>query len=126
MNNNKEDTENNKCDKNAEKPRVIGRPFEPGNCANPNGRPKKGTAIADAMRDYLSGEIDTEGGKITRQQALVKAIYGKAMKGGDAAMRLLLNYVDGMPVQTNVNLSEDEDKEALIERGKAIIDRIKG
>ena len=86
------------------------KPCKPGETHNPNGRPKKGTAIADCMREYLAGEIDTEGGKITRQQALVKAIFQKAMKGGDAAQRLMMNYVDGMPIQTikNVDIVEDD------------------
>lgn len=75
------------------------KPWKPGQSGNPNGRPKKGTAIADCMREYLAGTIDTEGGKITRQQALVKAIFAKAMKGGDAAQRLMLQYIDGMPKQ---------------------------
>lgn len=47
--------------KSAEQPRQIGRPFEPGNNANPAGRPSgsrnKATLILDALADGEANEI---------------------------------------------------------------------
>ena len=33
----------------------LGKPWQPGQSGNPSGRPKKGMAISDAMRDILAG-----------------------------------------------------------------------
>lgn len=78
------------------------KPCKPGETHNPNGRPKLGTALTDVMREYLSETITDEHGnpikdKRTRAQAFVRAVYARAMKGGDAAQRLIMNYIDGMP-----------------------------
>ena len=98
MDNNKEDTENIDCIKNAEEKRIIGKPIQPGQVLNPHGRPKKGTALADVMREYLDAELENTPG-LTRKQAFVKAVYARAMKGGDAAQRLIWSHIDGMPLQ---------------------------
>lgn len=73
--------------------------WKPGQSGNPAGRPPKAVCLTDTMRAYLDGTIDTQGGQITRAEALVRAVYGNAMKGDVAAQKLMINYIDGMPVQ---------------------------
>lgn len=74
-------------------------PWKKGQSGNPAGRPPKAVCLTDTMRSYLDGTIDTGGGQITRAEALVRAVYGCAMKGDVAAQKLMMNYVDGCPVQ---------------------------
>lgn len=73
--------------------RVIGRPFPPGVSGNPNGRPKKGTALTDVMREMLEGNPEIK-----------KAIMAKLLKGaadGDLAfIREVLDRIDGKPTVT--------------------------
>jgi len=99
MDNNKEDTEDIEACKAGEKQERKPGTFKPGQSGNPNGRPKRGTAIADLIRKHSSEIIETEHGQITRGEAVVRAIYMKALKGGDAAQRLYLAYDSGMPIQ---------------------------
>ena len=75
------------------------KPAKKGEVRNPNGRPKLGNALSDIMREYLDGTINTDNGEITRKEAFVRAVYARAMKGGDAAQRLIMQHIDGMPVQ---------------------------
>lgn len=80
---------------------------------NRNGRPKKGTAIADCMREYLDGEIDGQDGK-TRKQAFVRAIYAAAMKGNTAAQALIWHTLEGRP-DSKIDITTDT-KPALQEQ----------
>jgi hypothetical protein len=69
-------------DTNTQKPR--GRPFEPGNSGNPQGRPK---GSRNKMTMALEALLDGEGDAITR-----KAIE-KALDGEMAALRLCLDRI---------------------------------
>ena len=85
--------------------------WKPGQSGNPSGRPKKGTALAEVLREYLNEEVDTPNGKLLRSSAFIRAVYAKAIKGGDAAQRLIMQYIDGMPVQTiKTQEIKDDDK----------------
>lgn len=67
--------------------------FLKGSIANPTGRPKKGTALTDVMREMLEVNPDIK-----------KAIMAKLLKGaadGDLAfIREVLDRIDGRPHQT--------------------------
>jgi hypothetical protein len=111
------ETESGETDKNGRLP--DGR-FGAGNCANPNGRPCKGDAVAEIMRAYLDGTIETDNGKITRKEAYVRAMYASAMKGNTAAQRMIWDHIDGMPKQkvetenkNTVIVYTDDDKKVL-------------
>lgn len=70
--------------------RVIGRPFLPGQSGNPAGRPKKGTALTDVMREMLEGNPDI------KKAIMAKLLAGAA--GGDLAfIREVLDRIDGKP-----------------------------
>lgn len=79
-----------------------GRPFKPGNCANPNGRPRKGHAIADEMRRILEEERTDPSNpkrKLTGKALYVEAVFRRAINGDATAMRLIWDHVDGPPAQ---------------------------
>lgn len=84
--------------KHALTPAMEAAKWKKGQSGNPAGRAPKGCALADVMREYLEGEIEGGNG-VTRKQAFVKAIYARAMKGGEASAKMIWNYIDGMPVQ---------------------------
>lgn len=74
--------------------------FGPGNVANPNGRPKKGMTLTDLMRDFL--ETTPTGQQLSYKDAFIRKVYKLAMEdGSESAIRLIWNYIDGMPVQKN-------------------------
>lgn len=64
----------------------------PGHTANPNGRPPKGYSITEMMREMLANEPELK-------KALGQAIIDKAKTGDTQAIKLLWNYMDGMPIQ---------------------------
>jgi len=66
---------------------------------NRDGRPKKGITITDIMQEYLKGDYAVGEKKIKRIQLFVAKAFNMAMKGDVGAIRLIWNYVDGMPVQ---------------------------
>lgn len=79
---------------NAKKKRGKGRPFQPGNNANPRGRPPKGYSIAEFMR----AKLEENGGQ--RLEALFAAMYQKATDPSTpiGAAQELLTRAYGKPV----------------------------
>lgn len=84
--------------------------FKEGNCANPNGRPKKGNCLTELAKAYL----DKKKGKKTNKDLFIENVYKLAMEGDVACIRLIWNYIDGMPVQ-NVAI-DDMTKNPLMEK----------
>lgn len=72
--------------------------FKPGQSGNPNGRPKKGTSLTELMREYLQ-EIDPATGK-ERRQTFIEKVQALAQKGDATALKLVWNYLEGMPQQS--------------------------
>lgn len=103
----------NQVKKHALTPEMEAAKWKPGESGNPHGRPPKGQALADVMREYLDGEIEGQSG-VKRKEAFVKAVYMRAMKGGDAAMKLIMNYIDGMPKQDIKLTTQEIDQSQFI------------
>ena len=82
--------------------------FQKGKSGNPAGRPKKGTAITDLLKEYLEG---CEPGKeVTRKQLFIEAVFKAAVKKLDvAAIREILNRIDG-PMTQKMDLQHDIGK----------------
>ena len=84
---------------NSEK-KVIGKPFKPGVSGNPNGRPKKGYAIADIIAAKLEG-IDDESKK-SNLETIISKITDKALEGDLQAFDRLMDRTVGKAVQYRV------------------------
>lgn len=79
----------------------LGR-FLPGVSGNPEGKPKGVRHITTLVKDALVKIGKTENGEgMKYETALVQKIIHKAIIDGDNAMiKLIWNYLDGMPKQT--------------------------
>lgn len=79
--------------------RVVGRPFEPGQSGNPNGRPKR-RHLADMLGEELAKPSRRDGR--SRDQRLVERLVTIALEGKRAealrAMQLIFAYRDGLPI----------------------------
>lgn len=73
-------------------------PWQPGQSGNPDGRPPKGYSITEMMRERMN-EVDQETGK-TYRELLVNRLLKLAIRKGDiTAIKLVIQYLDGMPLQ---------------------------
>lgn len=76
-------------------------PWEPGQSGNPGGR-RKTKPITDSLRAELEQPVRGKSGK-TKRQAMVDRLLLIALTGKRtealAAMKLILAYTDGLPVQ---------------------------
>jgi hypothetical protein len=87
-----------KCEEKQKKPR--GRPVQKGQVLNPNGRPKKGTALTDLLNEYLDKTKFGEN-KITGKQAVIQKLFQLAMQGDVGALKYLYDRIDG-PIKTEL------------------------
>jgi len=73
--------------------------FRPGQSGNPSGRPKGTRNLrTDLMEELAEKIVVTEGGQqktISKQQALVKAMMAKAMKGDTSAGKEIFSLAMG-------------------------------
>ncbi len=88
--------------KSAEKTEKKQRPahlFKKGQSGNPNGRPKgSGLCLTSLLKEYL--EKKPEGQKEEYKHLFVKKLLKKALVDNDIkALKLIINYVDGLPKQ---------------------------
>lgn len=61
---------------------------------NTNGRPKKGYSITEWFKEMLNSKPEVK-------DAIGKSITKKALEGDTAAMKMVWNYMDGLPKGTN-------------------------
>jgi hypothetical protein len=71
-----------------------------GQTLNPNGRPPKGYSITETVRAMLDEKPEIK-------QALAQKVLQKALQGDKDAIRMLWNYMDGMPSQ-KIEYHKDE------------------
>jgi len=79
--------------------------YKKGQSGNPRGRPKKGHAMADALRVALGKRCDD--GKIKRR-ALAEKVVEMALDGNTEAIKLVFERMDGKVAQTNVLQGSEE------------------
>lgn len=66
--------------------------WKPGQSGNPNGRPPKGHSITETIREMMSERPEIK-------KALGAKIMQSAIEGDMTAIKLIWNYLDGMPIQ---------------------------
>ena len=80
--------------------RGPGKPFLPGQSGNPNGRPRKGETVTDALRAYASAKWKGKPAK----KALAERLWTLAMENDDAvgiaALRYIYDRLDGRPKES--------------------------
>jgi hypothetical protein len=81
--------------------RVIGRPFQPGQSGNPNGRPKS-KPFKNALQEALKAAADDE----DLLNAVALALVKKAKDGDVQAIKELADRLDGKVTQP---IGGDED-----------------
>lgn len=72
----------------------------PGHTGNPNGRPPKGYSITETLKAMMDEKPEIK-------QALGTKLVEMALKGDLAAIKLLMSYIDGNPVQRNELTGKD-------------------
>ena len=74
--------------------------FQPGQSGNPNGRPKGTKNLSTDLDEELNQKIlVTEGGQqreVTKQRAMIKTLFAKAMQGNTQAAKALITLIIGL------------------------------
>lgn len=91
------------------------KPFKPGQCGNPNGRPKGRTSLATILKRYLEQEVTLKVNPITGEQnvkipvkdMLILSLIKRASQGSDRALELILDRIDG---KIPINLQNDSSE----------------
>ena len=96
--------------------------WEPGKSGNPNGRPKKGASITECIKNILEREVSTKKGKRKLKEIFSEKVVKLAFDGDKYAMKYVMNYHDGMPVQKqeikaeleniNINFGKSDDNKS--------------
>ena len=96
--------------------------FKPGQSGNPKGRPKSVKNLATDLEEELEQKITiTEANKkqeVTKQRAMIKTMFAKALKGDARAANVLINLILGL----EHSRSEKQTPEKLSENDQAILD----
>ena len=99
--------------------------FKPGRSGNPSGRPKGSRNLrTDLMEELAAKIVVTEGGQqrtISKQQALVKAMMAKGMKGDTSAGKAIFNLALGfeqVTSQERISLAMSDDDDAVMQAYK--------
>jgi hypothetical protein len=99
--------------------------FKPGKSGNPKGRPKGIRNLNTDLEEELSLKIlVTEGGQqqqTTKQRAMLKSLFAKALNGDVRASGVLINLILGLE-QTRIAA---QSTDAMVEEDLAILEAFK-
>ena len=107
--------------------------FKPGQSGNPKGRPKGTRNLATDLEEELQEKIlVTEGGKqreTTKQRAMVKSLFAKALKGDVRAIGVLLKQVADLEqsasTMTESDALSEDDKDILNDFRAQLLEELK-
>ena len=91
--------------------RGYGKPFPPGHCGNPDGRPKGSRNFNILVTEALQklGAKDAQGNPLPVEEALVQKIIKMALDGDRKMIEMIWNYRDGKPPQ-NIDLTSKGER----------------
>jgi hypothetical protein len=72
--------------------------FKPGQVANPNGRPKKGTSLTEILREL--GDVPPGKTGKARKELIAEKLWRLALSGDKFALRYVYDRLDGKPKET--------------------------
>jgi hypothetical protein len=79
----------------------VGKPnFVKGVSGNPNGRPKKGTALTDILKMLLDKPATDSPDAPKVKELVMQKLVSLALDGDMVAIKYLSDRIDGTPVQT--------------------------
>jgi hypothetical protein len=84
---------------------VVGRPFQPGQSGNPNGRPK-----TRPFKDALRKAIEAAGDDNSALKLVAAALLAKAQEGDVPAIKEIADRLDGKVAQP---ISGDDEGDAI-------------
>jgi len=94
--------------------------FQPGQSGNPKGRPKGSKNLATDLQEELGQKIViTEGNKkqtVTKQRAMLKTMFAKALKGDARSATVLINLILGLH-----QVKDDQDNDTALSADDAAI-----
>ncbi len=94
--------------------------FQPGQSGNPKGRPKGTKNLATDLQEELGQKIViTEGNKqqtVTKQRAMLKTMFAKALKGDARSATVLINLILGLH-----QVKDDQDNDTALSADDAAI-----
>ncbi|TFV71684.1 hypothetical protein E4K64_25490 [Bradyrhizobium frederickii] len=82
--------------------------FQPGNRANPGGRPKE-KKFTEALRLALNDEVESNGQKTTKLRVIADRLVSEAMNGESWAIQQVADRIEGKPAQAIVGGDEDDN-----------------
>lgn len=95
---------------------MVGRPFQPGQSGNPNGRPK-----SKPFKDAIQKALKAAGDDKDMLEAVATALVGKAMMGDVPAIKELADRLDGKVAQAIIGGEEDDPAINLVHRIERVI-----
>jgi hypothetical protein len=72
-------------------------PWVAGQSGNPRGRPKKGKSVTELIEKVAQAK--RTGAQMNRLEELVRKLFDLAIGGDVAAAKVILAYLEGMPVE---------------------------
>jgi hypothetical protein len=88
--------------------------FQPGNRANPGGRPKE-KKFTEALRVALNDEVEKDGQKVTKLRVIADRLIAEAMAGEGWAIQQVADRIEGKPPQAIIG-GDDDDNPIRLEK----------